>query len=192
MPKNNRNGQSAILTDSDYARIRKQFVSEKYKLLWDIAKYTGERWGAILQLKVSDVYQEGKSREEITFRASTRKATPDGRRETRQVPVHPTLGEILSAYNLPSGDYLFPGPLFDKPMSRQAADVVMRKAVERAGLSSKGISTHSTRRTFITRLNESGIDISTIQKITGHKDIKALNRYIEISPERIKGAIAVI
>ncbi|MDJ0737669.1 MAG: hypothetical protein QNJ47_27040 [Nostocaceae cyanobacterium] len=73
--KVNRNGQTAILTDADYAKIRRQFRSDKYRLLFDLAWYTGERWGALIQLEVEDVYQSnGEPREEITFKARTRKA----------------------------------------------------------------------------------------------------------------------
>jgi len=192
MPKNNRNGQAAILTDSDYARIRKHLKSPQHRLIWDIAKFTGERWGAILKLRVTDVWeQNGKPRSEITFRACTRKASPDGKRQTRQVPLHTTLVEILTAYKMPMGEdlFLFPSNLPDKSISPQAADAAMRRAIASAGLESRGISTHSTRRTFITRLHAAGVDLYTIQKITGHKDLKALGLYVEISADRVKGAI---
>ncbi|MBW4568574.1 MAG: tyrosine-type recombinase/integrase [Tolypothrix carrinoi HA7290-LM1] len=33
------------------------------------------------------------------------------------------------------------------------------------------MSSHSTRRTFITELHKRGCDIYTIQQITGHKDL---------------------
>nr|MCC5640549.1 site-specific integrase [Nostoc sp. CHAB 5844] len=90
--KNNRNGQAAILTETDYSKIRRHIKSQKYKLLFDLAWYTGERWGALVQLSVEDVYNsDGTPREYINFRARTRKASPDGKRKTRQVPVHPVL-----------------------------------------------------------------------------------------------------
>jgi integrase/recombinase XerD len=90
MSKNNRSGQAAVLTDSDYSRIRKNFKSLHHRLMWDIAQFTGERWGAIIKLKISDVYNNrGEVREEITFRAVTRKASPDGLRETRSRPNTP-------------------------------------------------------------------------------------------------------
>ncbi|BAZ70562.1 hypothetical protein NIES4106_53570 [Fischerella sp. NIES-4106] len=54
--KNNRNGQAAILSEGDYSKIRKQIKSQKYKLLLDLAWYTGERWGALVQLRIDDCY----------------------------------------------------------------------------------------------------------------------------------------
>jgi integrase/recombinase XerD len=72
------------------------------------------------------------------------------------------------------------------------ADKILRSALIRAGLDHRGISTHTTRRSFITKLNEKGVDIATIQKITGHRDLKALVKYIEIPVDRIKGAINLL
>ncbi|MBW4572249.1 MAG: tyrosine-type recombinase/integrase [Tolypothrix carrinoi HA7290-LM1] len=80
----------------------------------------------------------------------------------------------------------------DKPITLRWADMILRAAVEKAGLSAKGISTHSTRRSFITKLHRNGTDLYTIKKITGHKDFKALERYVEIDSDRVKGAIAAL
>lgn len=189
--KNNRFGQAAILSDSDYFKIRREFKSEKYKLLWDLAWYTGERWGALVQLKMEDVYHSnGKPRETITFRANTRKARPDGKRETRQLPVHPALRDSLLQYKRNATTWIFSSRDGLSHISLRIADKILRGAVERSGLSHRGISSHSTRRSFITKLHEKGVDLYTIQKITGHSDLKALGRYVEINADRVKGAIA--
>lgn len=189
--KNNRNGQAAILTNSEFSKIRQQVKSRKYKLLLDLAWYTGERWGALTKLKIEDVYNsDGSARSEITFRASTRKAAPDGSRQTRQVPVHPVLAESLAGYKPESNSvWLFPCRDGSVPITFKWADMVFRAAVERAGLITRGISTHSTRRTFITRLHRNGTDLYTIKKITGHRDFKSLEKYVEIDSDRVKGAI---
>jgi integrase/recombinase XerD len=193
--KNNRFGQAAIINDSEYFKIRREFNSEKYRILWDLAWYTGERWGALVQLKVEDVFssQSGKPRDTITFRAVTRKARPDGKRETRQVPVHPALCESLCAYSKHlNGIWLFPDREGVRHIDIRLADKILRSALIRAGLDHRGISTHTTRRSFITKLNEKGVDIATIQKITGHRDLKSLVKYIEIPVDRIKGAINLL
>jgi integrase/recombinase XerD len=194
--KNNRYGQSSIISVSEYLSIRSGFKSKKYKLLLDLAWYTGERWGAIVQLKFDDIFlASGKTREFITFRAITRKARPDGKRETRQVPIHANLRDSLQDYKLESPSecpWLFPNQGCKSHINLRLADKLLRAALVRAGLESKGISTHSTRRSFITHLHGKGVDIYTIQKITGHKDLKALGRYVEISSDRIKGAINLL
>ena len=193
--KVNGHGQGAIISDADYQKIRKMARSKKYRLLFDIARYTGERWGAIVQLSVSDVYNEDwQPRFNITFRANTRKASPTGKRVTRQVPAHPSLRELLEAYRTDAAScWLFPSRVdFSSHITLRAADLMFRAAVEAAGLQHKGYSTYSTRRTFITRLWEQGVDLHTIQLLTGHSDTKSLVRYIEADPERIKKAIALL
>lgn len=196
MPKNNRSGQSAILTESDLQKIRKRLENKMHRLFWDIARYTGERWGAITRLNVSDVYRDpyrALPHTDITFPAAIRKASPDGSRQTRQVPVHPSLAEILEAYKPPADGWLFPSSSRPgEPISFQAADDFLRRALEGAQIAHKGISSHSTRRSFITALYLRGVDLATLQKITGHRDLKSLQRYIEISPERVRRAIAVL
>lgn len=166
-------------------------------MLLDIARYTGERWGAIAKLKISDVFDdEGRPLDTITFRATTRKASPTGERKTRQVPLHPVLKEILAGYSPSSGGggvWLFESRIHPGlPITLRMADLMFRGAIAEASLDYKGYSTHSTRRTFITRLWEQGVDIHTIQLITGHTDLKSLIRYIHADPDRIKKAIAVL
>lgn len=183
-------GQGAIISDSDYAKIRKQ-LSSKYRLLLDLARYTGERWGALVQLRVDDVFDSTlKPRSHILFRASTRKASPDGKRRTRTCPVHPELKELLERYSPPKEGYLFPGRDGHGHITLRAADYIFRGAVETAGLGHKGYSTHSTRRTFITRLYERGVDLHAIQQLTGHRDLKSLLRYVEANPDRLVKALS--
>ncbi len=115
--KTNRSGQAAILAEKDYTKIIKHVNKEKYKLLIHIARYTGERWGAIVQLKIEDVYyntSDGKyiPKKEVTFKARTRKADPNGKQQTRELPIHQTLKQVLAAYapQIRDNGYLFPSP----------------------------------------------------------------------------------
>jgi integrase/recombinase XerD len=195
MPKNNGFGKAAILEDKDYLKIRKCIRSKKYKLLFDIARYTGERWGAICQLSISDIWDDKKQvRSHITFRAITRKANTKGKRKTRECPLHPQLRELLEAYRPDDTSWWLFSARSDlsMPLSLRTADAMLRRAVEEAGLGHKGISTHSTRRTFITRLWEKGVDLHTLQELTGHSDTKTLRGYIETNPERVSGALALL
>lgn len=195
MAKNNRSGQSTIISDVDYRKIRKH-LNNRQQLLLDIAWYTGERWGAIVQLLVTDVYADPSRSipyKLITFRAATRKGSPDGRRTTRQIPIHPQLEQYLLAFKPSPSGWLFPARLDEsRHISLNGAAWFFCKAIVEARLAGKGISTHSTRRSFITHLHEKGVDIRTIQQITGHSDLKSLQRYVEVSPERVASAIALL
>ena len=41
--KNQGFGKAAILSDADYSKIRRQIIQPKYKLLLDLAWYTGDK-----------------------------------------------------------------------------------------------------------------------------------------------------
>ncbi|MEH2318562.1 hypothetical protein [Nostoc sp.] len=98
MPKINRRGQAALISNSDYGKVRKQIKCEKYKVLLDLAWYTGERWGALVQLKVSDVYVSGRPKEILIFPGIIRKHRPDGTVDNVIIPVHENLFASLAAF----------------------------------------------------------------------------------------------
>lgn len=194
--KNNRHGQAEILKDIELDRIYKQLQSNSHKLFFNIARYTGERFGPICQLQVCDVYvcfsgtKEPLS--EITFRAETRKASPNADCKTRQAYVCDRLAEYLGSYKGNVGNvYLFPSPVFpDKPISWSAADKWLRAAVERAGLGHRGISGHSFRRSYITKLYVDGaLDLVSIQELVGHKNVETTRRYLGLSKQNIRSAM---
>lgn len=86
--------------------------------------------------------------------------------------------------------WLFPNSDGTKHISIRAADLMFRSALAKANLSCKGYSTHSTRRTFVIRLYQNGVDLHTIQSLAGYSDLKALMSNIKPDPDRIKKAIA--
>lgn len=59
-----------------------------------------------------------------------------------------------------------------------------RKLYDKAGL--VGASSHSGRRTFITRLIEQGADIKAVSRLAGHANIATTSEYVEDNPERLK------
>lgn len=193
--KNNRSGQAEILNDAELDRIARNLKSREHKLFFAIARYTGERFGAICQLKTGDVYDEfGNALKEINFRANTRKASPDGKKQSRQVPIIDRFRDALVAYHPKSCDrdaWLFPSPIKDgQSITWSAADKWFRAATAAAGMEHRGISGHSLRRSFITKLYDAGIDLHAIQQITGHKSLAVLQKYIGTNPRKIRDALS--
>jgi integrase/recombinase XerD len=187
--KIDRHGKAEPLTKEIYPRLRNAFIEPHHQLMFDIAYHTGERWGAIVQLKTNDVYDDrGKPRKTIVYRKATTK-----QQQTREVPVHPNLALRLNAYQCPTSEWLFPShDSRTGHISIRAADAAFRRALDRAGLSDLGYSLHSTRRGLITALNAAGKSIKVIQAITGHASLAALSAYIEVSDEQKVNAIAAI
>lgn len=57
-----------------------------------------------------------------------------------------------------------------------------RAACQRAGLT--GVTPHSTRHTFATRLVENGVDLRTVQELGGWATLSLIQRYAHVSPTR--------
>lgn len=192
MPKVNRVGQAKVLSKPEMSKLFKAFRHDDHRLIFGICRYTAERIGAVLQLQPLDVYDaKGKVRPILTFRGRTRKGSNHKPGKTRQVPVHPALAEMIANYPVVKGQkWLFPSPWDDqRHISHQAIDLALRTACDRAGLGDRGISTHSFRRTAITELAKSGVNIRVIQRITGHAKLEQLSSYIEVSEEEVVAAL---
>lgn len=193
MPKINRCGKASLISDSEFLKIIRQIKTDKYKLLMTLAWYTGERWGALIQLKTTDVYdRNGKPKDILIFPGIIRKHRPDGTSENVEIPVHETLRDCLLRFDPGVSEWLFPSRCGTKPIGWRNAYDILKRAIERAGMSTKGISTHSTRRSLVNRLRKNSIDKDVIRKITGHRDNKGLDPYIDVEMDEIRGAIATL
>jgi len=186
--KISRFGQSTPLDPKTYQQISDCFDREIYKIFLGLAWYTGERPQAILKMRVGDVYLNPDKRivrDLVLYPAINRKD-----KQSREVPIHRALKLILGAYEPPKEGFLFPSFYKEKGhITRQAADKAFRIALEKAGLNNQGYSLYSARRGFITHLRRLGYDIKVIQKLTGHRSLNSLIRYIEVSEEQLKNAI---
>jgi|GEM_PF-603913 len=187
--KINRNGQATPLTPQTYQQISDQLKREKHKLFLGLSWYTGERPEAILSADVDRVYEnpaQRQPRDTIIYPGANRKD-----KKTREVPTHWALKLMLAAYQPPSSGFLFPSFYKDGHLSRQAIDKVFRRAVLKAGLKNKGFSLYSARRGFITHLSEKGLNVKTIQSLTGHKSLSSLVKYIDVTDEQRRNAISI-
>ncbi|MEG4323642.1 MULTISPECIES: tyrosine-type recombinase/integrase [unclassified Microcoleus] len=186
--KLSRFGQSTPLDPKTYQQISNCFATDIYKIFLALAWYTGERPQAILKMDVVHVYVEPSQRivrDTIIYPASNRKDN-----KSREIPVHRALKLILGNYQPPSEGYLFPSLYKDKDhLSRQATDKAFRRALSKAGLENQGYSLYSARRGFVTHLKRLGYDIKVIQRLTGHRSLNSLVRYIDVSEEQLRKAI---
>ena len=90
-------------------------------------------------------------------------------------------GFIFPARNADSGSGHF--ARMDRPF---------RDAVVRAGLDPATITPHTLRHTAITRLVQAGVDLPTVQRISGHKTLAMVLRYSHVSAPHIDAATAAL
>lgn len=188
--KNHGKGQAAIWTPKIIRQMRSRFKSPTQRLIFEISLFTGERMGAITQLKVSDAFDKnGEVLDTITFAATTRKATKHGMATTRQVAIHPDLKFYLETYRRPKIGYLFPTNSEIGHISLRAVDKYWRAIFNELGLT--GYSTHSSRRWVINSLRKSGIEIVTIAEVMG-MNIQTVRHYLDNDPLECRRAIATL
>ena len=188
--KNQRKGQAAIWTPELIRKMRQRLKSPMQRLIFEISLFTGERMGAITQLKVSDCYDaSGRVLDTITFASTTRKASKHGIADTRQVAIHPDLKLFLAQYTPPDDGYLFPTNSYSGHIQRRAVDKYWRKIFADLGVS--GFSTHSSRRWVINSLRKAGIEIVTIAESMG-MNVQTVRHYLDNDPAECARAIATL
>lgn len=110
----------------------------------------------------------------------------------RTIPLTQTPLDILTArskvINLKSG-LVFPNSKGEK-ITRNVLAVAFGKAKEKTGI--EDFRFHDLRHCFGSRLAQRGVDIYTIAKLLGHKDIRMTQRYSHHSPESLRRGIEVL
>ena len=86
--------------------------------------------------------------------------------------------------------FLFPGRHGLGHIHPDSADKILRVALKE--LQIEGASTHSFRRTCLTQMHKSGVPLKVIQKISGHKTLSALQKYLEVLDEDLDSAITTL
>jgi integrase/recombinase XerD len=97
----------------------------------------------------------------------------------------------MAEYQPPLAGALFPGMRGRSlTLTRFMADKILKAACDRVEL--EGVSTHSFRRTALTMMSSAGIPLRVIQEISGHNDLGTLQRYLEVTPDQRRLAVAAI
>lgn len=185
--KQNRHGQAKILNSQEITQIFDALPGDRDRAIAAICLYTGCRISEACSLLSEDVYGgNGQPLSVVTIRKSNTK----GKIATRQIPTHPTLSQHLQRY-APGERYCFPSRWHQwKSINPRSFDAILREAFEVAAI--EGASTHSFRRTALTRLSASGVPLRVIQEISGHQSLNVLQKYLEVKPVDVEQAIAVM
>ena len=147
----------------------------------------GLRAKELAGLKWADVYaDDGRVRAVVHLRAAYTKGG-----KTRDVfASSPALRRVLAKYG--EARWLMSAassqaPLFASQkggaMTPGSMARFLKALYAEAGIS--GASSHSGRRTLITRLAERGIDLKAIAEIAGHASIRTTAMYVESNPKRL-------
>jgi integrase/recombinase XerD len=185
--KIDRHGKAKILTQSEIQLLFSQGLqTDRDRALFGICLFSACRINEAVTLQIADVYApDGQVRPELIIR----KASTKGKLATRTIPVFEDLRSLLTSYQPPQRSvYLFPGLDGCKHLNVDSAARVFKKACMRVGI--YGASTHSLRRTALTQMSDAGIPLRIVQEVSGHRNLSQLQKYLEVRPEQVRGAIA--
>ncbi len=162
--------------------VPKTNSESKVRDLFLVLIFTGLRFGDAVRIRKSWV------RGEFLF-INTQKTG-----EKVSIPIHPHLKEVLAKYeydliplrisNQKFNDYV-KGLCREAGITDQIEIVRYEKGVKKYLTFPKHqlIASHTGRRTFITNAILAGIPLPVIQKITGHRKLTTLQKYVEIADE---------
>jgi len=116
---------------------------------------------------------------------------PQAKAGAREQPITTHLAEILHGYietAEPDQEWLFPAPR-SRTGHVVAIEKPFRRVVTNAGLDPKEVVRHTLRHTAITHLVQAGVDLPTVQRISGHKTTQMVFRYSHQNGEHIQTAM---
>lgn len=175
-----------ILNAAEQQALMQAAVADHDPTMWlfvAIALGTGMRHAEILRIKWEDIDT-----------ANRRIHVPKAKAGQREQPMPPTLAETLAAEHVKLGKptgWLFPSTRTDaKQGNRQVVSGQFRRIAGRAKLDPKKVTPHVLRHTAITGLVKAGVDLPTIQRISGHKTLAMILRYTQLTDDHIDQSVA--
>jgi len=155
-----------------------------------VSFYAGLRTKEIAALKLGDVFDaEGRVREQFTLEIDQ---TKGGQR--RSVFINKRLAKALDDYGLEKNLSNLERPLFESQkggyFSANTMCQLFLDTYKACGF--KDASSHSGRRTYITRLANKRVSIRLLAALAEHSHISTTQRYIDVNADQMKEAVELL
>ncbi len=162
--------QPDILSVEEMQKIISSVNNLKHKTIICLMYSAGLRVSEVINLKIKDIDSKNNK---INIKNSKGKVD-------RIVMLDNSILELLKEYwsVYKTKNYLFEGQKGDI-YSTKSIQTFVKKSAENAGINKK-ISSHSLRHSCFTQLIKNGVDIRSVQKLAGHKNINTTANYIKI------------
>ncbi len=166
-----------VLDQKDIEKMIKLTKNRKHRSMLSLIYACGLRRGDLLNLKPRDIDSK---RQQLFIRGGK------GRKD-RVVGIPQKMIESLREYYLQYRPkvWLFEGQKPGEQYSERSIQLVLKQALERAGLRSDA-SLHWLRHSFATHTLENGIDITYIKELLGHSSIRTTEIYTHVSREKMR------
>lgn len=185
--------QALTLTDTQYRQVIAFCSSRKHTLrdqtIIHMSFLAGLRAMEIAALTVGDVYAAGAVRSQFNITGTQTKGG-----NTRAIYVSNKLKRVLTQYQPCVAGRTADAPLFlTQQHSSFSANTMCQLFLNiYSDFGLKGASSHSGRRTFITKLANTGINVRLLAALAGHQHISTTQRYIDVNDAQLAQAVELI
>ncbi len=187
--------RAKVLSDQEIKRVLAVAAnsgqwSARNRCLFLLSLRAGLRAGEIAALHISDVLDEN---HRVLDRIMLKSEQTKGQRG-RVVFLSEKLRKELKAY-LNRVSYrdtdraLFVSQKGRRAFTAHGMVMLLKRIYQTAGVS--GASSHSGRRSFLTRLASKGIAARVLQELAGHKHLGTTQRYSDVNYDMLKKAVEV-
>jgi site-specific recombinase XerD len=171
----------SVLSRAEVLRLFAILPEDRYRTLIRTTYACGLRAGEVVRLRVGDVDSQ---RQVVQVRQG--KGAKD-----RLVPLSAVLLEELRSYwrRYRPADWLFPAKGPRGHLHLGALQRTFQKLVQPLGLG-KHVSLHTLRHSYATHLLEAGVDVVTLQRLLGHRDLSTTARYLHVSTQHMQRLVS--
>jgi len=175
-------GKIRFLTEAEENKLRTVIKTKRPHCIYqfDVAIHTGMRKGNQFTVEWS----------QVDFPAETIHLDETKNGTSHTVHLNPTALESLKALRAAyeHRKLQFPTLFFDKQNTPiHDPREWFKVSCEEAGI--EGVTWHTLRHTFASRLVMAGVDLRTVQVLMNHKTIAMTARYAHLAPEHLKEAV---
>ena len=165
----------SVFAEEEVKGILTALENIKHKTILCLAYACGLRVSEIVNMKIKDIDSK---RMVITVRQGKGK-------KDRQVMLSEKLLLLMREYfkEYKPKVWLFEGQ-FGEQYSTRSAQLVLKDAKEKAGVTKKG-SIHALRHSFATHLLEGGTDLISIKELLGHNSLSTTSIYTHVSKKQL-------
>jgi len=164
-----RTGTRHTWTDDELSQFEKRWpLGTRERLAFALLLYTGQRVGDIVKMRRSDLSGRSDLSDGMVRVIQEKTGTE------LSIPLHPALIAAIKA--APAKGVTLIGDANGRPIKRGTLTLLMKKAVELAGLPTRCVP-NGLRKSIMRRLAERGSSAKEIAAISGHRTLKEIERY---------------
>lgn len=173
--------EAMYLTEEEIKLLTEKIQSPLLGTIVKTLYYTGLRIGELVNLEIGNIDLENKKIKVINGKGG----------KNRSIPINKTLNKVLKSH-IGKEKY---GLLFKTERSGkitpQYINQVLKEAAKEAGIMKK-VSAHTLRHSFASTLVKKKVQLTLVQKLLGHQDLRITSRYLHANLDDLQAAVETL